>query len=95
MPPDDSDACSSVATTPFQVFIQKDQSEDMEKLFLWVLNPEASGEGQAPWSRVMSFLWAQGFGVSESSQAQPSREQNLTIPRYTVEFGEWLRGPDS
>lgn len=47
MPPDDSDACSSVATTPFQVFIQKDQSEDMEKLFLWVLNPEASGEGQA------------------------------------------------
>lgn len=43
----------------------------------------------------MSFLWAQGFGVSESSQAQPSREQNLTIPRYTVEFGEWLGGPES
>lgn len=52
----------------------------MEKLSLGVLNPEASVEGQAALEQVVSFLWAQGSCVSESSQAQPSREQSLTIP---------------
>lgn len=61
--------------------------KDKEKLPLGVLNPEANEEGQAALEQAVSFLWAHG--------SQLSREQNLTIPHYTVESGVWLRCPPS
>lgn len=67
----------------------------MEKLSLGVLNAEASEEGQAALEQAVSFLWAHGFCVSESSPARLSREQKLTIPHYTVESRVWLRCPPS